>query len=416
MRSLRMCVLACLVFFGNSIAAQDLKMYLEQIKQNPAYQAAYQAWKMAEEKPEIVSTLPDPTLMVGVFAEEVQTRVGPQKQRVSLSQAIPWKGELVLKAKQAQKEADRKRIEMDVIYLQLSSEFKALYADLYFIGRSLSITEDHLALLREMEQVITEKYETNSADYHDLLRIQIEIDALEDRLASIRDASEPIMAQMKAILGNKAAMNIPLPQKLPGFSEADRTQLLQDIERNHPLILSLSEQIEVDRLSVDLAQKDFYPDFKIGVDWINTGQAINPVPGSGNDAFMLSVGVNLPIWRGKYRANQRAATSKVMVAELQKKKTEDDLTARLQRGFFQLDESKRKLKLYGEHLIPKAQEALEVIQSSYATGNGLYSDLIKAEQTLLEFLLAYSQAEANQVKALVNIESLTGSILVGEAL
>ena len=414
---LRLCGVACclaLLLAGNDAIAQDLNEYLEEIRtNNPAYRAAHDQWQATLEKVAVVSTLPDPNVRLGIFAQEVETRVGPQKQRLGVSQTIPWKGKLALKGQRAAEMANKARSELEAVSLKLETEFKNLYAELYYIGRAIAITGDHLKLLNDLEAVITERYETSAAHYNDLIRIQIEIDELSDRLRTQQESAPPVIAMMNAILGRPVYQTMTYPESLPklGNDQLQFQSLASALPRQNPTLLALDYQIGADRVTLGLAKKDYYPDFRVGLDWINTGHAINPISESGKDAIMLSVGMNLPVWRKKYNAAERSAVSRVSTSEQQRDDTRAHLEAGLKRALFQLDDANRKIRLYKEQIIPKAEESLSVLTSGFQTGDSTYLDLIEAEKALLDFLLSLSQAQANQSKAISAIEAVTGKSL-----
>ena len=392
--------------------AQDLENYLQEIRtQNPAYQAASHRWQAARENIAVAGSLPDPNVSLGVFVEEVETRVGPQKQRLSLSQMIPWKGKLSLMSEQAEEMAEKARSERDTLGLKLETEFSALYAEYYYIGRSIAITSDHLRLLKDLEAVVTERYENSAAQYHDLIRIQIEIDALTDRLRAQRESGPPVAASMNVILGQPVAATIPYPVRLPVYRIPDRLDPAEWTAKlkHNPVLRGMGHQISADRVSLDLAKKNYFPDFRIGLDWTNTGSAINPaLADSGKDPLMISLGVNIPIWRRKYRALDRAAAARVEVSLKQQDDTRANLQANLKRALFQVDDAGRKIHLYRDQIIPKAEESLTVITSAFQTGDNSYLDLIAAEKSLLEFHLSLNQAEANQLKAISAIQWVLG--------
>lgn len=412
----RWCGAALFLFLlpaGKEAVAQELEGYIQEIRaRNPAYQAAYQRWRVAKESIKIASSLPDPKVNLGFFVEEVETRVGPQKQRLGLSQAIPWKGKLALKGQRAEEMAHKAKMALGAVTLKLETDFKLLYAELFYTGRSISITLDHLELLKNLEAVITERYETNAAQYNDLIRIQIEIDALSDRLKTKEESSRPVASSMNAILGRPVERMLPYPSRLPVYAipeKIDPEQLAVRLPRQNPMLKGLDHQIAADRVSLDLAKKNIFPDFRVGLDWINTGSAINPgLPASGKDPLILSVGLNLPIWKRKYKAIDRAAASRVEASMKQRNDAQAHLHASLKRALFQLDDANRKIQLYRDLIIPKAEESLTVITSGFQTGESSYLDLIEAEKALLEFLLSLTRAQTNQLKAITAIEAVLG--------
>jgi len=64
---------------------------------NAALKASFESWKAAVESIPQAKSLPDPKFTYGYFITEVETRVGPQRQKFDLMQTFPWFG--VIKAR-----------------------------------------------------------------------------------------------------------------------------------------------------------------------------------------------------------------------------------------------------------------------------------------------------------------------------
>ena len=188
----------------------QLEQYLREIPaQNSAYQVARQAYEAALASVDVASALSDPNVSIALFASEVETRVGPQRQKLSIEEKLPWPGKLALRGRAARQRAAAIRRNMDAVLLQLVVRFKELYAELFYIGKTGAITEDHLALLRSLEDVVTDRYRTRAAGYTDLLRIQLEIDTMADRLKSRKASAMPVISEMNALLGRPVSGLIP---------------------------------------------------------------------------------------------------------------------------------------------------------------------------------------------------------------
>ncbi|MCB0814783.1 MAG: TolC family protein, partial [Flavobacteriales bacterium] len=81
------------------LRAQSLDEHLERaVELNPGLQARYAEFEAALVRSAQVSGLPDPTLSIGYFISPVETRVGPQRARFSLTQMFPWFGTLGVQA------------------------------------------------------------------------------------------------------------------------------------------------------------------------------------------------------------------------------------------------------------------------------------------------------------------------------
>lgn len=70
-------------------------------KNNPGLKAKYAAFEAAIQQIPQVSSLEDPTFTVAAFGQMVETRVGQQMARLSLSQMFPWFGTLAAKKKRS---------------------------------------------------------------------------------------------------------------------------------------------------------------------------------------------------------------------------------------------------------------------------------------------------------------------------
>ena len=64
---------------------------------NPGLESSRRIWRAEAEGAEAAGSWPDPQLSFAWYAEEVETRVGPQKQRLSVRQRLPWFGKLRLR-------------------------------------------------------------------------------------------------------------------------------------------------------------------------------------------------------------------------------------------------------------------------------------------------------------------------------
>ena len=66
------------------------------LKENPKVKAAEEEWRAALEKVPQAKSLPDPMLRYSFFGQRVETRLGPQRNKFSLSQRFPLFGKLNL--------------------------------------------------------------------------------------------------------------------------------------------------------------------------------------------------------------------------------------------------------------------------------------------------------------------------------
>ena len=94
---------------------------------NPGLEAAFNRWKAALNRVPQVRSLPDPRFNYKYFIEEVETRVGPQRQSFGISQLFPWFGKLDLRGDVAAQAANSARQKYQAAKLKLFFEVTDVY-------------------------------------------------------------------------------------------------------------------------------------------------------------------------------------------------------------------------------------------------------------------------------------------------
>lgn len=389
----------------------DLNNYLAYAAlNNPQLEAAFNRWKAALEMVSQVRTLPDPRFNYSYFIQEVETRVGPQTQGVGISQMFPWFGKLKLRGEVALEGANAAQQQYEAARLRLFDEVKQAYYEFYYLGRAISVTEENVELLKQFEEVARSKYESGTALHGDVIKAQVELDKLRDRLRTLRDLQHPTVARLNAALNRPADAALSFPTNLSAATlTAESARLIEQLKASNPELKSLDFQAEKEKANIALAKKEFYPDVNLGLNWIDTGDARMPgVSDSGKDPVIVGFSVNIPLWWNKYRAGVREAESRYTATRQERADRANRLSTDLELALFKYQDAERKIALYREALIPKADENLKVIQRSFEAGKSDFLSLIDAERNLLEFQLTYERATADREQGLATVEKLIG--------
>jgi outer membrane protein TolC len=378
-------------------------------KNNPQLQAVFNQWKGAEQNIAVQKSLPDPMLTYGYYFESVQTRVGPQNQNFSLSQKIPSFGKLGLMKAIATDQTQAMQARYQREKLNLNSTISQAYAELYYLKRSIDITQDRIRLVQDLEQVARTRYKAGSP-MPPVLQAQVELGRLEDRLNSLRDNHQPLAARLNAVLNRPVGANLPWPANLPYRAiSVDAASLQSTLRQTSPELSELAYNVDQGSHRVQLAKRERLPDLTFGVQYIDTGDASMSVANSGQDAIIGTVGINLPIWFGKNRAKIASANYQRISAELTLENRQQTLDAEISKVLYQLRDADRKINLYKESLIPKAKQSLEVNRKGFESGQMEFLNLIDAERVLLEFELSYERALSDHLIARAELSRLTGT-------
>jgi cobalt-zinc-cadmium efflux system outer membrane protein len=126
---------------------------------------------------------------------------------------------------------------------------------------------------------------------------------------------------------------------------------------------------------------------------------------------MLMFSINLPVWRESYKAAERQAKSIVLKTQQHRTQAENTLIAQAEQTLYDFEDSNRRIKLYGNILLPKAEELLQASETAYQAGTIDFLSLIDAQRMLLEFQLEYERAVTDNQQKLAELEMLVGAKL-----
>lgn len=380
---------------------------------NAGLKSRFSEYKAALAQVPQARTLEDPKFTYGYFIEEVETRVGPQKNRFSLMQSFPWFGKLEARTDAAAAAARAAGKRFEAARLEVLAKTKSAYFEFAYLGRAVEIARANHELLKHFEEVAQARYRTGMGTHPDIIRAQIELAMFEDELITLQRTQKPMVAKINAQLNRSAELDLPWPKQpeMPD-EQIDEARIITLLQQQNPELSAMDFEIAAARSRADLAQKRYWPDVTLGVDWIQTDPARMPgVYGSGRDPIIAMVTINLPLWTDSYNAGVQQARSMELKAAQTKTQMENNLASEAAELMFGIEDSRRKATLYQSVLIPKAKEMLDVSEQAYRTGSIDFLNLIDAQRKVLTFELAYERMLADHLVKTARLEALLGGIL-----
>lgn len=380
-------------------------------RHNAELRASFHRWRAALEQIPQAEAPPDPRLTYAYYIREVETRVGAQRQSVALSQTLPWLHKLALRGDAAAEAAEAESQRMEALKQRLFHRVKDAYYELYYLGRAVAVTQENLRLLELIERDTRTRYKVGAAAHPDLIRLQVELGKLTDRLATLGDLRAPIQARLNAAMNRPPAAELSWPREIPPAAlSVPYERLLAWMWQGSPALKALDSQAAAEGRKVDLAKQDYLPDVTLGMTWIDTNKSTGGRHPSddGQDPMIAMLSVNLPVWREKLDAAVREAKRRHRAARLSRAQEAHDLGAQLRLAVYRFRDAERKAGLYRRTLLPKARQSLKVTQAAFRAGRAAFADLIDAQRVLLEFELSAERARTDAARHLAEIEMLVG--------
>ncbi len=376
---------------------------------NPGLRFQYERHQAALEQIPQAKSLPDPKIMASSFVRDIQTRTGPQRGQLAVGQTFPWFGKLRLRGEIASKEAQAIYHLYENSLLSLHRDISLAYYDYAYLAKATEITEKIITLLERLEPSVKEKVRVGN-DLASLLRLQVEIGKNRDVLQALKKERQRQSSAMSALLGRRDGRSLPWikleeSKDLP----AGRVKLVEALFKGNPELKAIEMRIAKAEKAVKLSNLSPIPDPTIGVNYFDTGSALNPgTPGSGDDPWGVTLSFRIPLWFGKYKAEKKQALANHRAAEAILTDRQNTLIAELERALEDFQEADERIALYTKTLLPAARQAVEVSEESYKANRSTILDVIDSDRTLLELEKTYWRAVANRHSSHVRLKALVG--------
>ena len=399
---------------GQDIPRESLDDLVElALRQNPEIHAALHRWEAASARPSRIGSLPNPVVSLSYWnAGSLLPGTSVGKDAMSfvapmVMQRFPFPGKLRLQGEIAQTEADRKGRLYDAVRLNVVSDLKQTYFDLYRVERSVETVERNRELLNRFVRVARSRYEVGLGLQQDVLRAQVEETLLEERLAVLRRQAGSLGARINQLLHRSPDTPIRAVEQI-ALSKFEYTleQLYAIAEEANPIVDSRRLEIDGSARTLELARKEHLPDFDVKVGRMFMGRF--------DDMWDVAISADIPLffWRKERRGVEEAAVS-LRESRNQFEATGQAVFRNVTDRYLAAQTAARLERLYREAVIPQASLTLESSLSAYRVGSLDFLGVLENWSTLLDFEVEYYSQVAEHEKALASLEELTGLNLVG---
>ncbi len=380
------------------------------VDRNPKVKAAKARWQATIEQYPQVTALPDPMFMYGYFLRNVETRVGPQRHRVSFSQAFPYPGTLDAAGEVVKKAIEIERVKHEQVIRDLIVDLKLSYHELAYLQRAVELTQQNHELVASILTIATARYAEGKATLNDMLKAQSQLAQLEYDFVLLEELQRVEHANIKGILS--VPSTTPLGATVPVAYEPLDVELA-DIEKQ---ALSKRQELRIAELSVKkaaqriaLAELQTKPMLKFDLMTIETGEALMlDAPGSGKNPFSIGFGVTIPWSSLKNSSKIREAQQNHEVVTANERALEDQTKVALRKVYFRLENARRLVELYETTLIPQAGAAVEVAETWHQEGPKSIAGFLETQSVWLNFNLARLRAIADYQQNVARLEKLVG--------
>ena len=414
-------ILLSAVLAGNVFAQESIsshagtvtplsELLAEAEKNNPQIEAARQGWQAAKQVPTQVATLPDPQFnLQHVSVGSPRPFAGYTNSDfaylgLGISQDIPYPGKLRLKGEIAKRDADVSQQQIESVRRAVLAGLKGTYFQLAYLSKTLTILEQDGELLKQVEQAADARYRSGLGTQQDVLQAQLQKTKLLREIAMHHLQVGKLEAQLKQLLNRSQGSPDIEPDDLTETPLAQTyDDLLAAAQTQNPELAGAQKMIEKQSFQVDLARKDFYPDFNVQYMWQRTD------PTQFRAYYMLSFGIKVPIYRSrKQRPELAQAEAEQLRARSEFQAQSQQLAGDLRSQYVIVQQTSELLKIHREGLSPQARSEFQAGLAAYQSNKQDFQALLTAFLDVLHLDEDYWQNIAEYETAIARLEQLTG--------
>jgi len=444
-------ILTLLLIAGNAIA-QTLEDYLIiAAENNPNLKSKYFQYQAALERVPQAGALPDPQLGFSFFIMPMERYIGDQVGSISLMQMFPWFGTLGAAKDEMTSMAKAKLEEFNEAKSMLFYEVRVNWYALHLLEKEIAITKENIELLKTMEQIALTRFQSggqssgssssgimrssgnkstgssgngmggmnrqgqtstgntstsrnmpqvgkmekmgSSGSMIDVLRVQMEINELQNNLALLEDNKIPFIARLNQLLNRTGNEPVILSDSIMAAQMPLAITDIPDSIRNNNPMLKMLEQEEAAFLSQEKMNR------KMGLPMIGVGlqyDIFKPRDNSesmmnGRNMLMPMASVTIPLWRKKYTASVRESDFMRQSVIEQKKDVSNLLMVNFEDALKDFKDADRRVKLYQDQT-SLANQALNILIVQYTTEGSNFEEVLRMQQQLWDYRLKYLDA------------------------
>lgn len=344
----------------------------------------------------------DPNLSFGYFISPIETRVGPQIARFSLTQKLPWFGTYKAKGDIAAFRAEAEFEKFQDQKLKLFLNVAQKYYDLLALRYITELETKQLDILENLKVIVESNYKNNKARLVDILRVDLEMDKQLSTIQVLKDQGQVFVTQLNQLMDRQ--LNTPVQILNPKqILEQNESIEIDSMVRNHPRLEAIRKLKASNEAESVLAKKEAMPQFGLGLDYAIIQDRNVQNAEAGQDAIMPMLSVSLPIFGKKNKSRKKAASLQGESIEFQLENEESRLETEIQVALYKQDELFSLLSLYDKQLL-SLKDILQLSETALANASMGIEEVLRLQEERLLY-------EKQRAKTLADLQKTDETLI-----
>lgn len=321
------------------------------------------------------------------------------KQTVGLAQTFPYPGKKKLDRQIGASGVRVTQAELSLRRLELLRDVKTAFFQILAAERLVAVETELVTVAEASATAARKRVAAGAAADQEQLRAEIPLEQARTELAGFQRELVTARQTLALHLGRPDLSEAAISGAL---AETPSPSLLdQGPERwltNHPSVVTARMSRERAQLELRRARLEPYPDVKVGLAGGRIGET---------DQSIIQLGFSLPIpIIDRSKGKKQEAQANVSVADAELASVEQRLLRDWGTARQCLRTAADQAANYHERILPKADEALRLVQTGFEQGKFGFIDLLDTQRTTAEVRLAYQQKLLELNVAQADLEAL----------
>ena len=384
----------------------------EALRNNPEIAAAAHERDAAGHRISPAGALEDPMIEAGFVNLPTDTwRFNAEDMTMKMlgvAQKLPYPGKRALRQDVATKNAESLAYGYRETVSRVVRAVKVAYYDLALVDRTIELVQKNKLLVEQLLRIAEGRYSVGQGSQADVFKAQTQLAKMEEELVRMGRERRAMEADLAMALG-RGAESAPLRATMPHVEAvALKFEELQEAAlRQRPQLLGLKSLIDKNQKALELARKEYYPDFDVRLSYGQRDKMADGTPRP--DMISFTVGINLPIWQKNKLDPMIAEAQSMREAAISMYQAQyNELLAKLRQQVAIAEQSRDSARLFETGILPQARLAVESALSAYRVSRVDFPMLLDSQMAVFNYEIDHAKTVVGFNKALAELDQLTG--------
>jgi outer membrane protein TolC len=355
--------------------------------------------------------LPDPAMRIGLNNYPIEagsfSTEGMTHALVGLRQAFPPGDSRAVESRQFSAMAAQESSHAQARGLEVRGATRQAWLESYYWQQARDLVASSRPFFDDLAEITRSLYAVGRRNLQDVLRAELELSRLDDRLIEISHQLAAARAALGQWIGTSSTR--PVASGLPNWgAPPPREQILTDLSQ-HPLLQAADAAVAARNAGVELAEEQRKPGWSIDLGYsYREGYLANGDPRS--DFVSLSVTVDLPYFNRKQRRDRflAAALSERSAVVSTREQLRRQLASRVDAEYSKWQQTDRRLSLYEGRILPQSGEQAQAALAAYQSDTGDFADVMRGHIDDLNTRLDFLRLQVDRAQRHAELKTLGG--------